>query len=87
LLGIEEILVETETFSIFAGRIGGAWDRRKHQWTVAKLNMVRAQVEVTGEKLEQHFVGFLLQEGMALDQARQRAAALSSALMDRGAAK
>lgn len=87
LLGIEEILVETETFTIFVGRIRTAWCRRQHERATTRLNLVRAQVQATGEKLAQQFVGFLLQEGMPLEEARQRAAALTNALTNGGTAE
>jgi hypothetical protein len=87
LLGIEEILVETETFTIFADRIRAAWCRSQNERATTQLNMIRAQVHATGEKVAQQFVGFLVQEGIALDEARQRAAALSSALTNGGTAE
>jgi hypothetical protein len=87
LLGIEEILVETETFTIFAGRIRAAWCRTQHQRATTQLNMIRTRVQATGEKLAQQFVGFLLQEEMPLDEARQRATALSRALTNGGTAE
>ena len=87
LLGIEEILVETETFTLFVGRIRAAWCRGRHERATTQLNMIRAQVRATGEKLAQQFVGFLLQEGILLDEARQRADALSRALTNGGTAE
>lgn len=80
LLGIEEVLVETQTFAIFVGKIRAAWNRRRHDQAITQQNMIRAQVQATAEKLEQHFVNFLLKEGTPLDEARQRAAALRIAL-------
>jgi hypothetical protein len=84
LLGIEEILVETQTFGIFMGRIRAVWSRGRHDRATTQQNMIRAQVQATGEKLEQHFVDFLLREGKPLDEARRRAAALRSALTSSG---
>jgi hypothetical protein len=46
--------------------------------------MTRAKVHAAADKLEQHFVDFLLKEGMPLGEARQRAAALRGALNSRG---
>lgn len=85
LLGIEEFVVETQTFAIFTGKIRAAWTRRRHDQAVTGQNMIRAQVQATGEKLEQHFVNFLLAEGMPLNEAGQRAAALKAALTSSGA--
>ena len=87
LLGIEEILVETQTFAIFTSKIRVAWDRRRHDQAITQQNMIRAQVQATAEKLEQHFVNFLLKEGTPLDEARQRAAALKIALTSSGTAE
>jgi hypothetical protein len=80
LLGIEEILVETHTFGIFAGRVCAAWERWRHARSSARLSMVRAQVEAAAEKLEQHFIDLLLKEGVPLAEARPRAADLRHAL-------
>ncbi len=87
LLGIEEILVETQTFGILMGRSRAAWNRRRHDRAMTQQNMIRAQVQATEEKLEQHFLDFLLKERTPLDQARQRAAALRSALTSSGSAE
>jgi len=87
LLGIEEILVETQTFGVFVGRVRAAWHRRQHDRATTQLDMVCAQVEATGEKLEQHCVDFLLKEGMSLGEARQHAVELRSALANSGSAE
>ncbi len=86
LLGIEEILVETQTFGIFLDRIRAAWKRWRCARAATRLNMIRAQVQSAAEKLEQHFIDFLLKEGTPLGEARQRAAALRCALTSSGAA-
>jgi len=44
LLGIEEILVETQTFGIFLGRVRAAWKRWRCARAVAQLSMIQAQV-------------------------------------------
>jgi hypothetical protein len=87
LLGIEEILVETQTFGMFVGRVRAAWHRKQHDRATTELDMVCAQVEATGEKLEQHCVDFLLKEGMPLGEARQHAIELRSAFANSGPAE
>lgn len=85
LLGIEEILVATETFGIFLGKVQVAWKRWQYRRAATRLNMIRAQVHAAADKLEQHFIDFLLKEGTSVDEARQRAAALRCALTSSGA--
>jgi hypothetical protein len=80
LLGIEEILVETQTFGIFLGRVRAAWKRWRWDRATTRLSMTRAKVQAAADKLEQHFIDFLLKEGTPLDEARQRAAAFRDAL-------
>lgn len=84
LLGIEEILVETQTFGIFLGRIRAAWKRWQYARASTRLNLIRAHAQATAENLEQHFVNFLLKEGAPLGEARQHAAALRCALTSSG---
>jgi hypothetical protein len=86
LLGIEEILVETQTFGIFLGRMQVAWMRWRCARAATRLSMIRARVQAAAENLEQHFIDFLLKEGTPLDEARQRAAALKCAFTSSGAA-
>jgi hypothetical protein len=85
LLGIEEILVETQTFGIFLGRIRVTWKQWRCARAVTRLRLIQAQVHAAAEKLEQHFVAFLLKEGTPLGEARQHAAALRCGLMSSGA--
>ena len=83
LLGIEEIVVETRTFSIFLGTMQLSWRRRRCAAALARLDRIRAMIKATTGKLQQHFLDFLLKaEGLPLDEARQRAAALRAALAD-----
>ncbi len=86
LLGIEEILVETQTFGIFLGGISTAWKRSRFDRANTRLNLLQAQVRAAAEKLEQQCVGFLLNEGLPLPEAQQRAVALRCALTSNGAA-
>lgn len=85
LLGIEEILVETQTFGIFLGRVWAAWKRWRCARADTRLSMIRAQVSATADKLAQQFVDFLLMEEVPVGEARQRAAALRDALTGSGA--
>jgi len=86
LLGIEEILVETQTFGIFLGRIRVGWKRWRCDRAATRLSMIRAQVRSAARKLEQHFVDFLLKDGVPLGEVRQRAVALRCALTSSGTA-
>ena len=56
LLGIEEILVETQTFGIFLGRAWAAWKRWRCARADTRLSMIRAQLSATADKLAQQFV-------------------------------
>ena len=82
LLGIEELLVETQTFRIFAGKVQVSYLRWRSRRAAARLRALQAAVEATAEKLQQHFLAFLLREDVPLSEARQRAAALRRALVD-----
>jgi hypothetical protein len=80
LLGIEEILVETQTFSIFAGKIRVSLLRWRYARTATRLSRIEVEVEATAEKMQQLFLGFLLTEGSALAEAQRHAAAFRSAI-------
>ena len=83
LLGIEEIVVETRTFSIFLSTLQVTWKRWRLAAATARLAKIQARIKAAAGKLQQHFLNFLLKtEGLALDEARQRAAALRAALTD-----
>jgi hypothetical protein len=84
LLGIEEILVETQTFGIFTVRIRAAWKRWRRDRATTRLGMIQAQVKAAADKLAQHFLELLLKEGTPLRDARQRAATLRSTLTSSG---
>jgi hypothetical protein len=85
LLGIEEVLVETHTFRIFASKVQVAYRRRRCRRAAARLRRIQARIEAAAENLQQHFLDFLLREDVPLDEAQQRAAALRRALVDSGA--
>jgi len=84
LLGIEEIVVETRTFAIFHSMLRVSWWRWRCAAATARLARIQARIDAAAGKLQQHFLDFLLKtEGLALDQARRRAAAFRAALTDR----
>jgi hypothetical protein len=83
LLGIEEIVVETRTFSIFLSALQASWKRSRCAVAKARLDRIRARIKATADNLQRHFLDFLLKtEGLPLDEARQRSAALKAALTD-----
>jgi hypothetical protein len=82
LLGIEEVLVETHTFSIFAGKLRVSCRRGQCARAVTRLGRTQARLEATAEKLQQHFLDFLLKQDTPLDEARQRAVAFRRTLVD-----
>jgi hypothetical protein len=84
LVGIEEIVVETRTFAMFISSLRVWWKRWRCAATAARLAKLQARIEAAAGKLQQHFLEFLLKvEGLSLEQARQRAAALKAALTGR----
>jgi len=85
LLAIEEIVVETDTFSVFLSRLR-VWSRRRTSVRArSRLAGCQARLDGTGEKFEQHFLDFLLKaEGFPLAEAQQRARALRTAICKTG---
>lgn len=84
LVGIEEIVVETRTFAMFVSSLRVWWRRWRCAAAAARLARLQARIEAAISKLQQHFLEFLLRvEGLPLEQARQRAAALKAALTGR----
>ena len=83
LLGIEEIVVETRTFSMFLSTLRLAWKRWRRATAETRLARIQAKVETAAYKLQQHFLDFLLKsEGLPLDEARTRASSLKAARTD-----
>jgi len=83
LLGIEEIVVETRPFSIFLSTLLVSWQRWRYAAAATTLARIQARIKAAAGKLQQHFLDFLLKtEGLPLDHARERAAALKAALTD-----
>jgi hypothetical protein len=85
LLAIEEIVVETDTFSVFLSRVR-VWSRRRQSMRArSQLDGCQARLDTTGDKFEQHFLDFLLKaEGFPLAEAQQRASALRIAVCRTG---
>lgn len=82
LLGIEELLVETHTFSVFASRVLARYWRWRHARAAGRLSRTEAQIEAATEKMRQHFLAFLLKEGATLDEAQHRATSFIRAMAD-----
>ncbi len=82
LLGIEEVLVETHTFSVFVSKVRLSYRSWQRTRAAKRLGRVQARAGAAAEKLQQHFLDFLLKEDVPLDEARQRAVALRRALVD-----
>ena len=86
LLGIEEIVVETRTFAIFASTLRLSWRRWRYAAAKTRLGRIQARAQAAERQLQQHFLDFLLQtERLSLDQARRRATAFRAALTEPGA--
>lgn len=82
LLGIEEVLVETHTFRVFVSKAWVSYRSWRCTRAAASLGRIQAKVEAGAEKLQQHYLDFLLREDVPLDEARQHAVALRHALVD-----
>ncbi len=81
LLGIEEVVVETDTFGAFFSKLQVSYRRWRCVRAATRLGRIRAEAEAAAEKLQQHFLDFLLKaEGLPLDEAQRRAAALKRGL-------
>jgi hypothetical protein len=81
LLAVEEVVVETETFTVFAGRLRLWFRRRQCAQAAARLARLQSRTEAAGDQFHQHFLGFLVKaEGLAVEEARRRAQALREAL-------
>ena len=83
LLGIEEIVVETRSFGIFVASLRVSWTKWRSAAAASRLARIRARVQAAAGKLQQHYLDYLLRsEGLSLEEARRRAAALRAALAD-----
>jgi len=82
LFGIEEIIVETQTFSIFISALRASWASWRWTSDAADLAATEAAAQATADKLQRHYLDYLLRtEGLPLDEAQGRAAALKAALI------
>jgi hypothetical protein len=81
LAGIEEIVVETQTFTMWLKSIKASYWQWRHTAATARMRQLDAGIEAALTRFEQDFLGFLLwAEGLPLDQASERAAALRAAM-------
>lgn len=81
LAGIEEIVAETQTFAMWLKSIKASYWQWRHTTATVRLRQVDAGIEAALTRFEQDFLGFLLwAEGLPLDQASERAAALRAAM-------
>jgi hypothetical protein len=81
LLAIEEVVVETDTSSVFASRLRVRFRRWQLTRASTRVARYRARVGAAADQFQQHFLDFLLKsEGLGLDQAQRRAEALRNAL-------
>jgi hypothetical protein len=83
LLGIEEIVVETRTFGMFLSSLWVSWRSWRLAAAGGRRAKIQARTEAAADKLQVQFLKFLLKaDEPALEQAKQRAAALRAALTD-----
>jgi hypothetical protein len=84
LLGIEEIIVETQTFGMFLRSRQLSWKRWRYHAATTRLARIQARIAVAAGDLERHYLNFLLKiEGFPLDEAQERAAAFRAAIAGR----
>ena len=82
LVGIEEIIVETHTFAIFRSALRASWTNWRWTSAAADLAATEAAAQATADKLQRHYLDYLLRtEGLPLEAAQGRAAALKAALI------
>lgn len=83
LLGIEELAVETHTFSVFASKLRVSCNGWRCDRATARLSRIKAELEAAAETLGRNFLDFLLTvEGVSVDEAQRRADELKHALTD-----
>jgi hypothetical protein len=81
LAGIEELITETRTMALALATVQLAWARWRHAAAVTRLATLQASILASAATVQQDFLDFLLRtEGLPLEQARRRAAALVAAL-------
>ncbi|MGD0606004.1 MAG: hypothetical protein ABSA53_20740 [Streptosporangiaceae bacterium] len=82
LVGIEEVIVETHTFSIFISLVRASWASWRWTSDAAGLAATEAAAQAAADKLRRHYLDYLLRtEGLPLEEAQGRAAALKAALI------
>jgi phage terminase Nu1 subunit (DNA packaging protein) len=88
LLGIEEIVVETHTFGTFISTLRASISTLRASWlnwrwtsAVAGLAATEVAAEAAADKLQRHYLEYLLRtEGLPLADAQERATALGAAV-------
>lgn len=81
LLGIEEIVAETHTFAIFIATLRASWAHWRWTRAAVALTATAAAAEAAADKLQRHYLEYLLRtEKLPLEEARRCAAALRDAL-------
>jgi hypothetical protein len=87
LLGIEEIVVRTHTFAIFAAMLRASWAQWRWGRAAAALAATTAAAEAAADKLQRRYVEYLMRtEELPPEEAHRRAAALRTALAESKAA-
>jgi len=81
LLGIEEIVVETHTFAMFIAALRASWAHWRWARAATALAATAAAAEGAADKLQRHYLEYLLRtEKLPLEEAQRRASALRAAL-------
>jgi hypothetical protein len=81
LLGIEEIVVKTHTFAIFAARLRASWAHWRWRGATAALAATIASAEAAADKLQRRYVEYLVRTAeLPPEVANGRAVALRIAL-------
>jgi hypothetical protein len=77
LLGIEEIVVKTQTFAIFVATLRASWAQWRWRRAAAALTITAAAAEAAADKLQRRYIEYLVRtEQLPPEEARERAAAL-----------
>jgi hypothetical protein len=81
LLGVEEIVVKTHTFAIFAARLKASWAHWRWRGAAAALAASTAAAEAAADKLQRRYVEYLVRTAeLPPEVANERAVALRIAL-------
>jgi hypothetical protein len=81
LLGVEEIVVKTHTFAIFAARLKASWTHWRWRGAAAALAATTAAAEAAADRLQRRYVEYLVRTAeLPPEVANERAVALRIAL-------